>query len=309
MRRIGTISEQEQAQRFVDYLYSENIAAHVDHEEDGSCSIWVEDEDYLDAARTYLDSFMEDPQSTIYQEAAEKAEQLRKKERRAAAAFSRQVYDRNRIARRAMWTSIPVTRILILLSVVATLLGGLGSDSEVTQWLSITQYEFFDGGLLYQRGFPEILRGQVWRLVTPIFLHASLLDGGLGILHILFNMLWLLELGGMIERVQGGRLLLLKVLVIGIFSNLLQYYVAGPAFGGMSGVVFGLLGYSWMRGRQDMTSGLFVHPRIMFMMTFWFFLGFTGMMGPIANAAHGGGLAVGLFWGYVSAQHVNIRRG
>ncbi len=300
MRKIGTISEEAQAQRFIDYLFTTGVAAHVDTHDNGTHSIWVEDEDRLDEARTSLGAYLEDPGAQVYQEATDKAEEQRKKLRRSEAAFSRQVFDRNRIARRARWGSIPVTRILIVFSVLATLLGGLGSDSEVAQWLLIS---------LYQRGLPEILQGQVWRLFTPIFLHASIFNGGIGILHILFNMLWLLDLGGMIERVQGGRSLVMKVLVMGALSNLLQYYVVGPAFGGMSGVVFGLLGYCWVRGHQDLTSGLFVHPRIMFMMTFWFFLGFTGMIGPIANAAHGGGLAVGLFWGYVASTHANVRRG
>lgn len=308
MRKIGNIEEQEQAQRFIDYLFSEGIAAHFDAESDGATSIWVEDEDALESARSALSAFREDPEASVYHQAAEKAETLRKEERRKAAAFSRQVYDRNRIERRSRWFSIPVTRVLIILSVMATLLGGLGTDTGVTQWLSITAYEFVDGGLLFHRGLPEILRGQVWRLFTPIFLHASLLNGGFGILHILFNMLWLMDLGGMVERVQGGRSLLIKVLLIGGLSNLLQYAIGGPAFGGMSGVVFGLLGYCWIRGRLDLTSGLFVHQRIMFMMTFWFVLGFTGMMGPIANAAHAGGLVAGLFWGYLASYFANMRR-
>ena len=303
MRRIGTISQEALAQRFVDYLYSEGIAAHVDA---GGCetfAVWVEDEDRVEDARAFLARYVDDPEAAQYRSAGEKAEKLRKSERRAEASFSRQVFDRDRIVRRATWSAIPVTRILILLSVAATAFGGLGSDSVVAEWLLISRCS------PHQAVLPEIMAGQVWRLFTPMFLHASLLGGGIGFLHILFNMLWLMDLGGIIERVQGGWSLLIKVLVIGGLSNLLQYYVAGPAFGGMSGVVFGLLGYSWMRGRQDVTSGLFVHPRIMFMMTFWFFLGFTGMMGPIANAAHGGGLAVGLFWGYVSSTHVHVRRG
>ncbi len=298
MRKIGTIAEKELAQRFIDYLYSIGVAAHIDAAEDGVCRVWVEDEDRLVAARDAIEAFEKNPHASKYQEAAEKAESLRKKERRAKAAFSRQVYDRRRLDRRVRWFSIPVTRILILLSIVATMLGGLDHDAEIMRWLAIS---------MYRQGLPEIFQGQVWRLFTPIFLHASLTHGGFGILHILFNMLWLWDLGGMVERVQGGRSLLIKVLVMGGLSNLLQYQIAGPAFGGMSGVVFGLLGYCWMRGRQDLTSGLFVHPRIMFMMTFWFILGFSGMLGPIANAAHGGGLAVGLFWGYISATVVNTR--
>ena len=308
MRKIGSIDNQEHGNQFVDYLFGCGIRARLDAETDGMPTLWVEDEDRVDEARGLLDAYLCDPDAQRYRDAAVKAEKQRQEEKRAQAAFSRRVFDRQRISRRAAWSAIPVTRILILLSVAATLFGGLGSDSDLTQWLSITGYEFLDGRLLFRPGLPEIFRGQVWRLLTPVFLHASLMDRGLGLLHILFNMLWLMDLGGMLERVQGGRALLIKVVVIGVLSNLLQYYIGGPAFGGMSGVVFGLLGYSWVRGRQDLTSGLYVQPQIMFMMTFWFFLGFSGMMGSIANAAHGGGLATGLLWGYISANGMRIRR-
>jgi len=298
MRKIGSIDNAESGNRFVDFLLGCDIRGHLEAGADGAQGIWVEEEDRVAEARGLLDAYLRDPQAEVYRAAVQKAEERRREEKRARAAFSRQFFDRKRLSRRLRWTSVPVTRVLILLSVAATFSGGLGSGSGVTQWLSITAYDNLDGGL------PEILAGQVWRLVTPIFLHASLLDGGLGVLHIVFNMLWLMELGGMIERVQGGKSLLVKVLVMGVLSNLLQYAVAGPAFGGMSGVVFGLLGYCWVVGRQDVTSGLYVHPRIMFMMTFWFFLGFSGMMGPIANAAHGGGLGSGLVWGYLASNRM-----
>jgi GlpG protein len=307
MRKIGNIPDRAQAERFLDFLYSADIRAHLDESPDGGLSIWVEDEDRLKEAVGMLDAFNLDPSHKQYVEAAEVAEQLRKAERKEQAAFSRQVFDRDRISRRASWLALPVTRILILLSVAATLSGGLGSESEVVQWLSITRYEVSEGVLSSQPGLIEILQGQVWRLLTPVFLHASLLHHNLGLLHILFNMLWLLDLGGMIERTQGGRSLLAKLLVMGVASNLLQYRLGGPAFGGMSGVVYGLLGYCWIRGKLDLTSGLYVNPQVMFFMTFWFFLGFSGLVGPIANAAHGGGLAVGLLWGYMSAWRVNSR--
>ncbi|MFU8780494.1 MAG: rhomboid family intramembrane serine protease, partial [Kiritimatiellia bacterium] len=281
MRKIGIISNREHATRFADFLFSAEIPAHVDQMADNTFAIWVEDEDRLTEAGSLLSAFLEDPDHKQYLDAAEKADQRRRAARKEQAAFSRQVFDRKRISRRARLLAIPVTRILILLSVAATLFGGLGSESEIAQWLSVTRYRLLDDGFVFQRGLPEVLRGQVWRLFTPVFLHASLLDHNMGLLHIFFNMFWLLDLGGMIERLQGGKSLLIKVLVIGVFSNVLQYQMAGPAFGGMSGVVYGLLGYSWIRGRQDLTSGLFVSPQIMFLMTFWFLLGFSGFMGSI----------------------------
>jgi GlpG protein len=72
-------------------------------------------------------------------------------------------------------------------------------------------------------------------------------------------------------------------------------------FGGMSGVVYALLGYVWMRGKYDPASGLFVPPPTVTMMLIWFVAGWTGILGPIANMAHGAGLVLGMAWGYFSS--------
>jgi GlpG protein len=78
-----------------------------------------------------------------------------------------------------------------------------------------------------------------------------------------------------------------------------------PNFGGMSGVVFGLLGYCWMRGKFDLTSGLYVSGQTAGFMIAWFFICLAGFMGPVANGAHGVGLVAGVVWGYLSAMRVN----
>jgi GlpG protein len=114
-------------------------------------------------------------------------------------------------------------------------------------------------------------------------------------------MMWLYDLGGMVEARQGRLRLGLIVLVIAVLSNLGQYWMAGPIFGGMSGVVYGLLGYVWMRGKFDPASGLFLHQTTVLMMLIWFFVCLFGWVGRVANTAHAVGLVVGMAWGYLSS--------
>src|SRR5205814_9740200 len=94
----------------------------------------------------------------------------------------------------------------------------------------------------------EIKNGQLWRLITPIFVHG-------GFLHLLFNMWWMRDLGFMIEQRKGSLRLALMVLLVAIPSNIAQYMTAGPWFGGMSGVVYGLFGYIWMKGKFSPHEG------------------------------------------------------
>ena len=143
-------------------------------------------------------------------------------------------------------------------------------------------------------GLPEIRHGELWRLFTPMFIHF-------GLLHLLFNMVWLLDLGTMIERRQSTRVLSALVLVIAALSDFGQYLWQGPGFGGMSGVVYGLIGYIWLRGKFDPASGLFLHSSTVTMAVIWFVLCLAGVFPYVANAAHGVGFAVGIAWGYVSA--------
>ena len=68
----------------------------------------------------------------------------------------------------------------------------------------------------------------------------------------------------------------------------------------MSGVVYGLLGYIWVKGKFDPGSGYFLHPNTMAFMMIWFVACLVIIPG-IANWVHGVGLAVGLATGYLSA--------
>ncbi len=96
--------------------------------------------------------------------------------------------------------------------------------------------------------FVQIRQGEVWRLITPCFLHG-------GFLHILFNMLWLWMLGKQVEERTKKWQYLLISLIIGTVSNTAQYLMSGPLFIGYSGIVCGLAGFIWMRQRKAPWEG------------------------------------------------------
>jgi GlpG protein len=193
--------------------------------------------------------------------------------------------------------------LLIVASVAVAILTDFGEKERVVQLLSITRYQLESGYLHWHAWLPEVRRGEIWRLFTPVLVHF-------GLLHILFNMLWLRDLGSMIEARQGSRMLLLLVLVLAAVSNVAQYGIDGPDFGGMSGVVYGLLGYIWMQGRFNPASQLSLQPQTVMLMIVWFFVCLSGLAGSIANTAHAVGLGIGIVWGFLAARlSIAMRRG
>lgn len=189
-----------------------------------------------------------------------------------------------------------LTILLIAICVAIALLSNLGKNQAVIANLLISEYRGQVFGFL-----PEVRAGQYWRLITPIFLHF-------GVVHILFNSLWLWELGSAIERTSQPWKLGALVLVIGLVSNLAQYLYGGPYFGGMSGVVYGLLGYIWAEGRFNPRPRLVLNPYVMAMMLAWFALCWTGVVGRVANMAHTMGLVTGLGWAWLAALRSRSRR-
>ena len=98
------------------------------------------------------------------------------------------------------------------------------------------------------------------------------------------------------------------VLVCAVISNLTQYLYKGASFGGMSGVVYGLFGYVWVKGRFQPHLGLGISPESSGIMIGWLFLCMTGLVGPIANAAHVAGLIVGAATAYGSYGYKRLTR-
>jgi GlpG protein len=88
----------------------------------------------------------------------------------------------------------------------------------------------------------RIREGQVWRLFTPCLLHAN-------ILHIVFNMMWVIGIGfGIEQRIHALRYLTL-IGITGVVSNFAEYLMSGPFFLGYSGVICGMMGFIASRQR------------------------------------------------------------
>lgn len=198
------------------------------------------------------------------------------------------------------WRAVPVTTVLILCSIAGFLLVYLRAPTAWLGLLTFTPFEISNGQPVF-----DSIGGEYWRLVTPAFLHF-------GWLHIVFNSLWLWELGGKVERVMGHMNMLLLFLVIAVVSNGSQFAFGGAGlFGGMSGVVYGLLGFSWVAPLLQPAWRIQPSPTLMLFMVGWLVLCMVGLVeslgfGAIANAAHLGGLlcgaVLGALFGMVSGR-------
>jgi GlpG protein len=301
MRQIGSIPDLRDAGRFGDYLLTLGIGNSVEESpSSGEWAVWVEHDDDLDRAAGELSAFVANPADPRYNGATRQAKTIRAEQERAAERRRKNFTDvRTRWSQPQQW-NVPLTLSLIGISVVVAIITHLdfGVRSEAADPLRITEIQRVTVGdrvgvLVAPLKKSIVADHQVWRVITPIFLHG-------GILHILFNMLWLRDFGGMIETRKGTLFFALLVLAIAILSNLAQYALDhNPFFGGMSGVVFGLFGYVWVRGRIDPAGGIGISRENSILMFVWLVLCFTGIVGAIANGAHVVGLLVGLAFGYI----------
>jgi rhomboid protease GluP len=80
-----------------------------------------------------------------------------------------------------------------------------------------------------------ILDGQVWRLITPIFLH-------IGLLHLTFNSYAIYVIGPQIECFFGPYRFLSIYVLSGIYGVLLSFALSPAPSAGASGAIFGLIG-------------------------------------------------------------------
>ncbi|NJD99810.1 rhomboid family intramembrane serine protease [Thermococcus sp. LS1] len=131
-----------------------------------------------------------------------------------------------------------------------------------------------------------VLNGAWWQLFTAMFVHV-------GILHIVFNMYFLLMLGSQLERLFGGRVLVFTYLTAGLVGNLVTLFLLplNSVSAGASGALFGMVGL------LIMTAGI-IGGDIVKALANAFVLFLINSLFPGVNAyAHLGGLITGILLG------------
>ncbi len=190
----------------------------------------------------------------------------------------------------------PVSAFFIIASIIVSIPVILARDLNILTpyLLDFVYFKLRITASLYKSGLPEIASGHIYRLITPIFIHFN-------VMHIVFNMFAMYFMGAVMEFRQKRWFYIFLILIFAILSNIAQYHVDGPKFGGMSGVIYGFFGYIWMQQKFNPKFGLFLEKQVIIIAVAWFVLCFTGLVGAIANTAHTVGLLSGIIVGLIVA--------
>ena len=322
MRLLGETDNSDQTTRLVAWLMTKGIKVKVEAVGgDGEgYEVWVKDEDLLDEAKVEFTEFQLNPSDPKYDEAIKRADAIAREETLQRKRMQKNIV---KVQGGQVPKSSPLTVLLIALCGIVFLMTEFGESQNsvayrALQFVSIAPPipDDLRAKVLTDRDdlglrLANIRKGELWRLATPAFIHY-------GVFHILFNMMWLYQFGRMIENRYGALNLGLLVLATAVISNFFQctvpiglggiapglndgYLLSG--LGGMSGVVYGLFGFIWIRSKVDLNSGMFIAQGTVTILLVWLFFCMTPLstelMGSnVANWAHGIGLLVGMAAGY-----------
>lgn len=273
-------AERASAAALADHLLVHGIETLVRGE--GPWELWVVEHDQLEAARRLQAAWSEAHPTSADRRGAERIRRDRRHDDEAAQ--QRAIDPRQRWSAPAALGYGPITVFLAVASGLVALASDFGDPTTITiQNLSIepwTSTEFLG----------RVRAGEAWRLLTPMLIHF-------GAFHLVFNLIWLWRLGRQIEHHHGSLVMLAVVVASEVPGSLGQYWISGPNFGGMSGVVYGVFGFVWMHARYDRRHQYALGDSDSVLIMLWFVACATGLFGPIANVGHAGGLLAGLLLG------------
>lgn len=274
MIRVATIPEQVSLDRFSLWLKAQNVTHEV-HREDNHQVLMIENEGLYEPVRKALEHYLEAPES--YMDPAP---------RRGPVPGHWQ----------ASPGQAPLTLGLLVLAALVAWVTGFGLREDMVAMLTLVnpfEYATETAGQRLGALLATLSSGQVWRLLTPDILHF-------GLTHLIFNAVMLWYLGSQVEVLDGRRHAIVLFLISSLAANLPQYLIGGPLFGGLSGVVYAVLGYVWIS--NYFRPRFQFPPALMTVAVVWLLIGFTPLTqmllgASMANAAHLGGLIAGLLYG------------
>ena len=198
---------------------------------------------------------------------------------------------------------------IILISILVAFFSNYGSVLALIEPLTFIKIDLgsYKNGYVSFNSFETtyMQNNEWWRLITPMFIHFSLT-------HLVFNCLWIYVLGSKIEQIDGHITFINLVIFSSIISNLAQHFFGQSAlFGGLSGVIYGLLGYCMIIEIDTKQERYDLPPALYLFMLIWLILGFLGILnlfgfGNVANYAHLGGLISGIIFAMIT-RYVFIR--
>ncbi len=273
MKQLLVINDARLAQSFADYLGSRGLHCELTQSETG-ITVWLADESRVAEAEVEVKRFLKEPFHPRYAEASWQSGTPNQRIDYQAGHHS--------LSAQFLIHAGPLTLLVMLLCLC---LFGL-------QFIGLDIY----AALSFHPDLQQLTGWQIWRFVTPAFLHFTPL-------HLIFDLMWWWYLGGMVERKLGSSKLLLLLLVGAAIPNLCEFLVSGPDFGGLSAVVNVLVGYVWMLGKRHPDGELQLPDGLFMFMLVWVAIGFSGLLGSnLANTAHLSGLVIGLLHGWLDGR-------
>ena len=265
-------NQQSPAHLLANYLTSQDINANVvQHEKE--FVVVLDNNEHIDRAKVIAEDFLTNPTNPKYQQAAWDSG------KNVQLAPSGGGFSLSKIMSDAV--KAPFTSVVFVLCAAVYLLSLFGLFAPIAQHLLMQPFS-----VLSQNH-------EWWRLLGPAFIHFSAL-------HIIFNLLWWGMLGAKIERTLGISMLLIVFLVSATVSNAAQALFSDPVqgnlflFGGLSGVVYAVMGFVWWLGWLRPSWGLSLPNSIVGFMLVWLVLGYADILWVnMANAAHTAGLISG----------------
>ncbi len=325
MRLIGTLDDEKLANRFSAWLIAEGVENQLEIEKN-NVQFWIKNEDQVERAKQELAAFVVSPNHPKYSDATARAAKVERDEIQRRKAYERNVV---KVRQGKPSARTPLTITLIIISAAIALLTSFGKDLDSVWFEGLTftdvpRKEVLAENVINKESLSEnwlkfwsISHGEVWRLVTPIFIHF-------GTLHIVFNMIWLFQLGRLVENRYGTIFIFVLVIVSAAISNLVQVGVPVSwqgvelglnqnghviaALGGMSGVVYALFGFVWIKSTIDPNSRFFVPSSTVLLMLGWLIFCMLPASNEfvetrnVANWAHGIGLLCGVIFAIIHTQ-------